>query len=48
MSYPLQILLESPVPFSDTLHKCRALENLCVTKKIKGKYFVKNGKKNRQ
>ena len=46
MCYPLWILLESPVPFFDTLHKCRAYENLCVTeKKIRGKYFVKNGEK---
>ena len=37
------------VPFSDALYKANVDKNLCVTEKKKlGKYFVKNGKKNRQ
>ena len=40
MSYPLEIWLESRVPFSDTLHKCRAHENLCVTEKKLGENIL--------
>ena len=60
MSFSLYMLLSSlsiacsinpkrVVPFSDTLHKAMVHKNLCVTgKKFWGKYFVKNGKENRQ
>ena len=35
------------VPFSDTLHKAKD-QNVCVTEKKLGKYFVKNDKAQKQ